>query len=140
MASTIVLGYDTSGNAQLALDKAVEIARLDGSSIVIVVGYEIPAAYGGETGDYRRAVRDLAEHAAGHAMAHIRDAGVPFEVELVAQRPAEALVAVAAERGAKMIVVGTHGEHPVKGVILGSVAHKLLHISPVPVLVVPEPE
>ena len=36
-----------------------------------------------------------------------------------------------------MVVIGTRGESPLKGMILGSVAHKLLHLSPAPVLVVP---
>jgi nucleotide-binding universal stress UspA family protein len=36
-----------------------------------------------------------------------------------------------------MIVVGTHGEHPLAGAVLGSVPHKLLHLSDLPVLVVP---
>ena len=36
-----------------------------------------------------------------------------------------------------MVVIGTRGEAVVKGLILGSVAHKLLHLSPAPVLVVP---
>ena len=31
-----------------------------------------------------------------------------------------------------MIIVGTNGEHPIKGVVLGSVPHKLLHLSHVP--------
>jgi nucleotide-binding universal stress UspA family protein len=39
--------------------------------------------------------------------------------------------------GASLVVVGTQGEHPLAGAILGSVPHKLLHVSPVPVLVVP---
>jgi nucleotide-binding universal stress UspA family protein len=36
-----------------------------------------------------------------------------------------------------MIVVGTHGERPLLGVVLGSTAYKLLHRSNVPILVVP---
>jgi nucleotide-binding universal stress UspA family protein len=36
-----------------------------------------------------------------------------------------------------MIVVGTSGESPFAGAILGSVPHKLLHHARVPVLVVP---
>jgi len=37
-----------------------------------------------------------------------------------------------------MIVVGNRGgEHPLKGALLGSVLYKLVHLSPVPVLVVP---
>ena len=31
-----------------------------------------------------------------------------------------------------MIVVGTHGESPLRGAIIGSTAHKLLHLSEVP--------
>ena len=38
---------------------------------------------------------------------------------------------------ARMIVVGTYGESPIKGAILGSTPHKLLHLSERPVLVVP---
>ena len=138
MPSPIVLGYDGSDNACCALDKAVELARLTGSRIVVVFAFEIPAAYGGETGDYRRAVKDLGEKTADHAAERLRDAGVEFQLELVPERPAEGLVHVAEREGASMIVVGTHGEHPIKGAILGSVPHKLLHISSVPVLVVPE--
>ena len=72
-------------------------------------------------------------------MPHLEDAGVEFEVELVPERPADGLVDVAEQTDASMIVVGTNGEHPIKGVVLGSVPHKLLHVSPVPVLVVPNP-
>ena len=36
-----------------------------------------------------------------------------------------------------MIVVGTHSERPLLGVVLGSTAYKLLHRSTIPVLVVP---
>jgi nucleotide-binding universal stress UspA family protein len=138
--STIVLGYDGSDGARAALGKAVEIAKLDGSKLVIVFGYEIPAAWGGGSGDYRRAVKEFGEQKAQDAVDRLRDAGVEFAVELVPERPAEGLVHVAEQHGASMIVVGTHGEHPIAGALLGSVPHKLLHISSIPVLVVPEPE
>ena len=140
MARTLVLGYDGSDGARAALDKAVELAKLEGARIVVVFAYEIPAAYGGETGDYRRAVRELAEQKTAEAVELIRAAGVEHEVELVPERPAHGLVDVAERVGASMIIIGTNGEHPIKGGVLGSVPHKLLHISPVPVLVVPEPE
>ena len=139
MARTIVLGYDGSEGARAALDKAIEVAQLEQARIVIVFGYEIPAAYGGETGEYRRVVRTIAEKAAADAVERIRQSGVECETELIPKRPAEGLVSVAEQAGASMIVVGTHGEHPLTGAILGSVPHKLLHISPIPVLVVPEP-
>ncbi len=53
------------------------------------------------------------------------------------QRPAPALVDLADRHDARMIVVGSYGERPIKGAILGSTPHKLLHLAGRPVLVVP---
>ena len=137
MPRTIVVGYDASEGARAALDTAIEVAQLIGAKVVVVFSFEIPAAYGGETGDYRRAVREIGEHAVADAVDRISHAGVDYVTELVPKRPAEGLVSAAEEHDATLIVIGTHGEHPLAGAILGSVPHKLLHISPVPVLVVP---
>ncbi len=64
-------------------------------------------------------------------------AGVDAEVALVDERPAEALVTLAERHDARMIVVGSYGESPLRGAILGSTPHKLLHLADRPVLVVP---
>ena len=56
------------------------------------------------------------------------------DAAVVDARPADALLKVAADRGARMIVLGTHGEHPLAGAVLGSVPHKLLHLLTLPVL------
>lgn len=50
------------------------------------------------------------------------------------------LIAVAADTGASTIVVGTVGESPISGAILGSVVLRLVQRSPYPVLVVPTSE
>ena len=63
--------------------------------------------------------------------------GIEHEVELMPMKPAHALVEAAEQHGARMIVVGSHGEAPLKGAILGSTPYKLLHQTEVPVLVVP---
>ena len=140
MARTIVLGYDGSDGAVLALEQAIDLAKLESARIVVVYAYEIPAAYGGETGDYRRALRERAEEQTKKALPRLQESGVEFDVELIPERPVVGLVHVAKQTGASLIVVGTNGEHPIKGVVLGSVAHKLLHVSHVPVLVVPPVE
>ena len=59
---------------------------------------------------------------------------------MVPKKSAEALVETADARDARMIVVGSYGEPPLKGMILGSTPNKLLHISRRPVLVVPGPD
>jgi nucleotide-binding universal stress UspA family protein len=60
------------------------------------------------------------------------DCGTTFSYE----HPAPGLVAIAEGLGARMIVVGSYGGSPPKGAIVGSTPHKLIQISPVPVLVV----
>ena len=51
--------------------------------------------------------------------------------------PPSALAGLGEQHDARMIVVGSYGESPIKGAILGSTPHKLLHLSDRPVLVVP---
>jgi nucleotide-binding universal stress UspA family protein len=50
---------------------------------------------------------------------------------------AMALNPAADRHDARVIVVGTSGESPLRGAVLGSVPHKLLHLSSRPVLCVP---
>ena len=66
-----------------------------------------------------------------------RAAGVEVEILLVSERPSMALEGVARERGARLIVVGTYGESPLRSAILGATPHKLLQFSETPVLCVP---
>jgi nucleotide-binding universal stress UspA family protein len=57
-------------------------------------------------------------------------------IELLNEHAHEALITVAKRHDARMIVVGSHGESPLKGAIVGSNAYKLVHFSETPVLVV----
>ena len=50
--------------------------------------------------------------------------------------PSVGLVDLADAHDARMIVVGSYGEAPLRGALVGSTAHKLLHLSERPVLVV----
>jgi len=65
------------------------------------------------------------------------------EVALVAGTPANRIVEVAHERDARMIVMGSRGRGALSGILLGSTAHRVVHLSRVPVTLVkadpPEP-
>jgi len=56
---------------------------------------------------------------------------------MVPKKAPEALVEAAHSRDARMIVVGSYGDPPLKGMILGSTPNKLLYMAECPVLVVP---
>ena len=136
MPSTIVLGYDGSACANAALTAAVDSAKAYGDRIVVAFGAGVYPI--GEDSDHLKLVRKMGDDWVEEALSAIRKQGVDdAQAVVVDARPAEALLQVASERDARMIVVGTHGEHPLTGAVLGSVPHKLLHLSKVPVLVVP---
>jgi nucleotide-binding universal stress UspA family protein len=136
MAGELIVGYDGSDCAKAALAQAADLAR--GSGTRVVIGFAAaPPAPGAEVSDHRRALEELGRRYLGEAAGLVD--GVETVTEVVGERPAEALLHLAERYDARMIVLGTHGETPLVGAILGSVPHKLLHLSKLPVLVVPEP-
>ncbi len=137
--SEIVVGYDGSDCSKVALEKAAEAAKALGDKVVLVFGYA-PGGYGGgEIPSQREAVLELAQKATAEGAAEAEAAGVEHEVKLKPLKPSHALLEAAGEGDARLIVVGSHSETPLKGAIIGSTPYKLLHESEVPVLVVPVP-
>jgi nucleotide-binding universal stress UspA family protein len=137
MSAGVIVGYDGSTCAKAALSAALEVGRAYNETVTIAFGYEVnPMA--GEVKDYADALRDLANKRVAEATELAAGAkDVKVDTVVIEQSPARALVALADDRDARMIVVGTHGESPLRGALLGSTPHKLLHISDRPVLVIP---
>jgi len=134
---TIVVGYDGSDCGKEALDAAIAFGRSLGDSVVAVFGYAPPGIWGGEIADHEEAIEELGERLMAEAKGRAAEQGMEIELEMVAKRGTEALVEAADEHDARMIVVGSFGDPPLKGAILGSTPNKLLHIADHPVLVVP---
>jgi nucleotide-binding universal stress UspA family protein len=105
--------------------------------VTVVFGYAPPGLWGGEIAEHEEAIEEYGEKVTRRAEESAAERGVEIEVELVPKRAAEALIEVAERRGARMIVVGSFGDPPLKGVILGSTPNKLLYMAERPVLVVP---
>lgn len=138
MSSGIVVGYDGSECAKAALRTAIEVGRAYDEKVVIAFGYDLnPVA--GEIHDYHAAVKEMARSRLEEALSLAAVDGGDVEAVIVEQAPAQGLVHLAGERDARVIVIGTRGESPFRGALLGSTAHKLLHLSDRPVLVVPMP-
>ena len=134
---SIVLGYDRSPGAHRALRIAIEIADRFDVPLILVHGVRPPGGVGEEAGAAEQALIELDESIAAPAVAAAEAAGVPVEVSVVDESPAKALVDAADEHDALVIVVGTWSESPLRGALLGSVAHKLLQLATRPVLCVP---
>ena len=67
----------------------------------------------------------------------LEECDMEFEFDVVSGTPAEMIRQEAEERGADLIVMGTHSNPSLGHRLLGSTARKLTHMSRVPVLVVP---
>lgn len=150
MATTLLLGYDGSECAGLALRKAADLAaHIDDAEVVVVYAFEFSIGYvpagmtdsplmmSAEYDEHVQLVREFGERQVAAAAAKLAKAGVKATTSVVEGQPIEALLEAADEHRADMIVVGSHGEGALSAAFLGSTALKLLHHSKIPVLVVP---
>jgi nucleotide-binding universal stress UspA family protein len=73
---------------------------------------------------------------AGEAAAKLRGSGFAAEPAVRLGSPADAIVREAQSREAEIIIVGTRGHGVLDGFALGSVAMRVAHASPIPVMLV----
>jgi nucleotide-binding universal stress UspA family protein len=146
MFQKIVIGTDGSATAGSAVRHAVELARMSGGTLHIVAACKLPstALVGGEAGailggpadaaweEDARAQVDGVLKEAGQAA---KEAGIEVETHPVLGDPADALITVARETGADLIVVGSRGMSGL-GRVLGSVPNKVSHHAPCDLLIV----
>ena len=137
---SVVLGYDESPGALSALHAAIEVASAFGEPLVLVYGAGAPGGLGEEYKSHTEALKEIGRTALSHAVEAADEAGVPTTVEIIDAKPAQALLDAADKHDARVIVVGNWGDSPLRGAMLGSTPHKLLHLSSRPVLCVPAAE
>jgi nucleotide-binding universal stress UspA family protein len=144
MFKSIVVGTDGSGTAGEAVRQAVDLARTVGAKLELVSAYEpVPAQRLRE--ERRDAPEDLqwaitpredVDATLEAAAAIARDAGVDVTVYPRQGDPADAILDVAEERDADLIVVGNKGMTGAKRFLLGSVPNKVSHHAPCSVLII----
>lgn len=137
MFSTIVCATDGSENANRALDAAKALARESDASLVLVHVVERYATKGGLAvyPDEEQLAAKL-EQLTKELCAEGLKATLRI-VDHVGPQPAHEIADVAREEGADLLVVGTRGHGALTGLVLGSVALRLLHVAPCPILAVP---
>ena len=139
MFKTIVLAIDGSESSDRAVTFAGDLARESGGRIVAVHIKELIAGrFAGpvhvDEDDLQAKIRKQVQD--------LNDAGVKVDIEMhstMTGGPAPLIADTATREGADVIVTGTRGHTALAGVIVGSVAQRLLHVAPCPVLVVPPP-
>ena len=147
MYKQIVVGTDGSAGANIAVDTAIELARLTGATLHVVLAHDVTTAYAlasvpgvampvdaiNESND---AMRADAQKVTGEVIERAGKAGVEAQAHCVPGDAADALLRVAEDTGCDLVVVGNRGMTGVRRFVLGSVPNKLSHHCPSSLLIV----
>ncbi len=137
MFRTIVLAVDGSEPSNRAVDFAANLAKESGGRILAVHVNELMAGRGAGP---VHVTEDEIQAQLRDQVKQLNDDGIKAELQVtstVTGGPAHVIGAAAANEAADVIVTGSRGHTALAGIFLGSVAQRLLHVAPCPVLVVP---
>jgi nucleotide-binding universal stress UspA family protein len=140
----IVVGTDGSETAAAAVRQAIDLAKLTGAQLGIVSAYA-PVSKRRVEGEQLQAPADV-QHEIGPredvnltldaAAAEAKKEGIEVKTHPVEADPAEAILNVAEETGADLIVVGNKGMTGARRFLLGSVPNNVSHHAPCSVIIV----
>lgn len=144
MFTRIVVGTDGSETADGAVGQAIDLARLTGATLGIVSAFQ-PVPKRRIQGEQEGAPADIAHEIGPRedvnlildaAAAKARAAEIDVTTHPVQADPADAILNVAEEIGADLIVVGNKGMTGARRYLLGSVPNNVSHHAPCSVIIV----
>ena len=144
MSEKYVVGYDGSDVAKRALDFAVDRAKSQGGSVLIVhvlewspysflTPEEIEERHARRTEELERAESALM----APLKAKLAQAGVPVETKIKYGHVAQTLCELAEKEGGTQLVIGRDGDGGLTSRVFGSVAGSLVQMAPMPCTIVP---
>ena len=138
----IFVPVDGSGCAQRAVQHAMGLARLMGDCTIHVAHAHDEAPIYGEIAVYvtpgrmDELQRKHSDALIGRVEPLLAASGLPWQKEVLVGPIAQTLVERAVALGCDAIVMGTHGHSSLGNALLGSIAGKVAHLSPLPVTLV----
>ncbi|MFC5386292.1 universal stress protein [Aquamicrobium segne] len=148
MYTHILIATDGSELAQKGVDHGLSLAKALGAKVTFVTVTEpFPMTAGASAAGWVAGTNDIARYEQGQeefatgllakARAVAEGMGIETETVHVPDRwPADALVEIANERSANLVVMASHGRRGFRRLLLGSQTVEVLTHSNVPVLVV----
>jgi len=144
MFGSIVVGTDGSETAGEAVRQAIDLAKTVGGRVNLVSAYE-PVSNTRLREERQQVPKDMewmvnpredVEATLKAAAERLQGAGVEVETFAREGDPADAILDVAEEQGADLIVVGNKGMTGAKRFLLGSVPNKVSHHAPCSVMII----
>lgn len=144
---SVVLGYDASLDADVALSLLARLPFRDPPRVAVCAAYEVDAPFSSgiaptvraqawasrheQLAEAKRAAETIAEDAAER----LRNVGLAATAHAVHGRPSEQLTVLAGELGADLIAIGSRGLSGVERFLLGSTSGELVALAPTSLLV-----
>lgn len=136
--SRILLPVDGSGHSDTATQMAIELAQDSNASIVLLhVRKPVPTGLGQPNAEeLLNLLTDGAEAVMEIYRPKLDNAKIEHTDLVIGGETAEVITNVASVEKCDLIVIGSKGKSDLEGLFLGSVTHKVLHTTSLPVLVV----
>jgi len=133
----ILIATDGSPGSRVAIDEGLGLAESLGAGVTFVSVRPAPSPVLGDPYYQRALTKELARArtALAEAVACARERGIECDAAVLEGDVADEIVALARERDADVIVVGTRGLGQFKSRLMGSVSTAVVHSANRPVLV-----
>jgi nucleotide-binding universal stress UspA family protein len=145
MFKNILIPTDGSPLSQKAVVQGVALAKSVGAKVTaffaappatpIVYRDRLPVGYA-TPGEHEEMIRKTAAKYLGFVERAAKKAGISCEsVHVTSDYPEEGIVKVAQKKKCDLIVMATHGQGGLRGMLIGSVTQKVLNQAKIPVMV-----
>jgi nucleotide-binding universal stress UspA family protein len=134
----ILVATDFGASSERAVQMAVDLANQFGARLTLFHAYELPSL--GLDGavpcpvDLVTPIKNEAEKTLAAKLEEVRRESSNADSVLCAGSPSDGILEVSEQRGADLIIVGTHGRRGLERALLGSVAERTVRLSKIPVL------
>ena len=143
MFNNILVALDGSECSHKALDMAVRLAKEQGARCTVCTVVDVVRAAASmtfATGDivneWIATLNKDARQIESEAIAKYAASGVAIETKVLEGNPSSALLDVAKNKKADLIVMGSHGRTGLKRLWLGSIAESVVREATIPILIV----
>lgn len=137
MYEKIIVATDGSKTATAAVEHAADLAQMAGSKEVVVL-HICPACTPELDPDSKN--RETASRIVNEAAEAVASEGIlvraTLEMDYPPEEIGEALLDVVKNENADLLILGSRGLSEFKGILLGSVSHKVIQHAPCPVLII----
>ena len=140
MVKSILVAVDGSESNRVAVDTAVEYAKVFNASVTAICVFDI-GNYGvlsqsAAVGSEQVLVDQMTDSAMSYIRSKMEPTGLEFNTKTVTGRPAEEIINES--KGYDLVICGSMGRTGLKRALIGSVAETVVRMAFCPVLVVRE--